>query len=211
MSTAEAQMRQLAESLPTGTLRHEVLTSARRFKTTWVELGRLLIQVRDQASYEAWGFSSFEAYCLKELHIRKATALKLTRSFSFLDRHEPEQVRDPVSQERAPAFEVVEVLADAEERGQLSADEYASIRDSIWDPDRPPTAVKRELTERFPKPPPPPLPEDLQLKRLAQAARKLARELSEVQGVPPAVAERAGALAEDVEELMASLEPVARA
>lgn len=202
MPTADVQMRQLADTLPAGSLRHEVLTSARRFKSTWVELGRLLVQVRDDGSFEGWGFSSFEAYCLKELHIRKATALKLTRGFSFLDSHEPELVRAPEAAQRAPAFEVVEVLAEAQERGQLSADEYASIRESIWNPDRPAAALKREFTERFPKPPPPEPSEDVLLKRLAQSARRLARELAAARGIPSAVIERAGALAEDVEELL---------
>jgi hypothetical protein len=204
MPTADAQMRQLADALPPGSLRHDVLTSARRFKSTWVELGRLMIQVRDEARYEEWGFASFEAYCLKELHIRKPTALKLTRSYAFLDKHEPEQVRQPQLAERAPAFEVVEVLADAEERGQLSADEYQSIRASIWDEERPTAAIKRELVEKFPKPPPPPPPEGLLLKRLAQAARRLANELAAARGIPSTLADRAGDLAQEVEGLLGS-------
>ena len=65
---------------PPGTFRHTVLLAAKRFKSTWAELGKLLVQVRDEAKFEEWGYASFEAYCLKELHIQKQTALKLTRS-----------------------------------------------------------------------------------------------------------------------------------
>lgn len=206
MPTADAQMRQLADALPPGSLRHDVISSARRFKSTWVELGRLLIQVRDEARYEEWGFGSFEAYCLKELHIRKPTALKLTRGYAFLDKHEPEEVRRPEIAQRAPAFEVVEVLADAEERGQLSADEYQSIRASIWDEERPTATLKRELVEKFPKPPPPPPPEGLYLKRLAQTARRLANELAAARGIPSTLADRAGALAQEVEGLLGQVD-----
>lgn len=181
--------------------RQTVLAAARRFKSTWVELGKLLTRVRDESLWEGWGFPSFEGYCAKELHIRKSTALKLTRSFSFLQRHEPDQVAREALPERAPAFEVVEVLADAEERGQLPPDEYQQIRESIWNPERPVSELKRELTERYPRPAPEPRPTSLQLRRFAQAYRKLAGELAACPEVPSSVAERAGALADDVEEL----------
>jgi hypothetical protein len=207
MGTAvEADLQNKAKSVPAGTFRHTVLVAAKRFKSTWAELGKLLVQVRDEAKYEEWGYDSFEAYCLKELHIRKQTALKLTRSFSFLAKHEtPEVLKDEEFPQRAPAFEVVEVLADAADRGQLSPSEYRSLRDSIWNPEKPATELKKEFSERFPKPPPEPPAESLQLRRLAQAARKLASELSGCRKVPSAVAERASALAEDIEELAASV------
>ncbi len=96
MSTAvEADLQKKAQSVPPGSFRHVVLTAAKRFKSTWAELGKLLVQVRDEAKFEEWGYESFEAYCLKELHIRKNTALKLPRSFSFLAKHEaPEVLKD---------------------------------------------------------------------------------------------------------------------
>ncbi len=103
--------------------------------------------------------------------------------------------------QKAPPFEVVEVLADAEERGQLSPQEYRSLRDSIWNPEKPATELKKEFVERFPQPPPQPPAESLQVRKLAQPARKLAIELAGCRRVPAAIAERAAALAEDVEEL----------
>ncbi len=188
-----------------GTFRHTVLTSAKRFKSTWAELGKLLIKVRDEALFEQWGFSSFEQYCSKELHIRKATALKLTRSFSFLAKHEPRLVEDEELVQKAPAFEVVEVLADAEERGQLSQAEYVSVRDSIWDAEKPVNKVKREMVERFPRPVPAPAGASVQVRRLAAAARRLATELAQTKAIPNAVAERAAAVAEDLEGIASGM------
>src|SRR5262245_58286280 len=134
---SQAALEAKAQAVPPGSLRHTVLLAARRFKATWVELGKLLVQVRSQESFEGWGYPTFEAYCTKELHIRRTTAEKLVRSFSFLARHEPRAVANDDLAEKAPALEVVEVLASADERGHLSAEEYRSIRDSIWNPDRP--------------------------------------------------------------------------
>jgi len=206
MSLAEVDLQEKAQSIPAGTLRHTVVVAAKRFKSTWAELGKLLIQVRDQAKFEEWGYPSFEAYCLKELHIKKNTALKLTRSFSFLAKHEPsEEVEREDFPQRAPAFEVVEVLADAEERGQLSPSEYRTIRDSIWNQEKPANELKREFNERFPRPAPEAPPEGYQVRRFAQAARRLAHDLAASPTVPRAVSERAQALAEEVEELAATM------
>lgn len=181
--------------------REEVLRAARTFKASWTGLASVLTRVRDEALWEGWGFPSFEAYCSKELHLRKATALKLTRSWKFLDRHERGWRDDAPDARPAPAFEVVEVLAEAEERGALDAEEYRSIRDSIWDPQRPVAAVRRELSERFPRPAPEPAPVEVRLGQLARTARRLAEELRGCRGVPSSVRTQADALAAAVESL----------
>ncbi len=183
--------------------RQSVVVAAKRFKSSWVDLGKMLVKVRDGALFTEWGYPSFEAYCLAELRIRKQTAMKLTRNFSFLDKHEPERVAAPEIAEQAPAFEVVEVLAQAEERGQLSAQEYKSIRDSIWNQERPTSELRRELTEKFPAPEPR-VNQNAEMKRLWSLAKRLHAELAANKKVPRAVAERAEALASDLEELAAS-------
>jgi hypothetical protein len=198
---AEASLLEKLRETSPGSFRHSVLDAARRFKAGWVDLGKLLVEVRDRALYTEWGFATFDQYCSKELHIRKSTAEKLVRSFSFLSRHEPKAVANDDIVRTAPPFEVVEVLAGAEERGQLDADRYRAIRQSIWDSEKPVAELRREFSERFPRPPPEPRGEDAQLSRLAHLARKLAADLKSSRGVPAAVAERAAALAEDVEEL----------
>ncbi len=178
-------------------LRTTVAAAARRFKSSWFELGRLLAQVRSSDAWQPWGFSSFDAYCTGELHIRRATAEKLLRSYGFLHRHEREA---PETSERAPPFEVVTVLADAEERGQLTERDYARVRDTIWDPGRTPAELRRELTERFPAPE---RARDAgsQLLRFARTARRLASELRASSQVPAAAKRTAEALADELESL----------
>jgi hypothetical protein len=198
---AESVLAEKLRDVSPGSFRHTALQAARRFKASWVELGKVLVKVRDEALFSEWGFATFDQYCLKELHIRKATAEKLVRSFSFLARHEPKAVANQDLVQAAPAFEVVEVLAGAEERGQLDASEYRAIRESIWNSDKPVPELRRELSERFPRPAAEPREVDAQVRRLAHAARRLAAELRACARVPAAIAERAAALAEDVEEL----------
>lgn len=183
--------------------RQTVLLAAKRFKSSWVELGKLLSKVMHEALHEEWGYPSFEAYCLGELRIKKQTAMKLTRNFGFLERHEPQVMRAPELAEAAPAFEVVEVLAQAEERGQLTASEYKSIRDSIWNQEKPTSELRRELVERYPTPSAR-QNDTAEFKRLWGLAKRLHAELAANKKVPREITERAHALAGDLEELSAS-------
>lgn len=203
MATVEDPLMRAASALEPGTLRHTVLLAAKRFKSSWVELGKLLSQVRHEGLFTDWGYPSFDAYCLAELRIKKQTADKLTRNFGFLEKHEPQVMQTPELAEAAPAFEVVEVLAQAEERGQLSSAEYKSIRDSIWNQEKPTSELRRDLVEKFPAPE---VKTDsgAELKRLWGLSKKLAAELHANRKVPAAVRERADALAQDIEELLAA-------
>jgi|APLak6261675434_1056106.scaffolds.fasta_scaffold04214_2 hypothetical protein len=203
MSTAEDVITRKASEVPPGSFRHTVLLAAKRFKSSWVELGKLLTKVRNEALFTEWGYPHFEAYCLAELRIKKGTADKLTRNFGFLEKHEPQVMQTPELAEAAPAFEVVEVLAQAEERGQLSAAEYKSIRDSIWNQEKPTSELRRDLVEKFPAPEPKVDNSGTgELKRLWSLAKRLSAELHSNRKVPSAVRERADALAQDLEELV---------
>lgn len=184
--------------------RARVLESARRFKASWVELAAHLAKVKEEGLWEEWGYSTFETYCSKELRIKRTTAQKLVASYGFLARREPRALSDQSLRQRAPSFEVIEVLARAEERGQLDDEVYSEVRDSLWERPVDAARMKRELARRFPAPEPPPPPVDLELRRFAMQARKLARELGGSPRIPRAISERAVALAEDLEELAKS-------
>lgn len=200
MSNAETALAEKAQAVPPGTLRHTVLLAAKRFKSSWAELGKLLTRVRNEGTWQEWGFETFEAYCLKELRIRKATADKLTRAFSFLDKHEPKAAASEELAQTAPPFEVVEVLAQAEDRGQLSAQEYRAVRDSIWNAEKPVSELRRDFQERWPAPEPE-RSDKAELRRFVALANRLASELKSARRVPRPIVERAEALAEDLEEL----------
>ena len=203
MPDAEEVTSRKVHQVEPGGLRQTVLLAAKRFKSSWVELGKLLATVRNDGAYQEWGYPSFETYCLSELRIKKQTADKLTRNFGFLEKHEPQVMRTPELAEAAPAFEVVEVLAQAEARGQLSASEYKSIRDSIWNQEKPTSELRAELVEKFPAPEAK-TSDTAELKRLWASAKRLSAELHSNRKVPSAIRERAEALVTDLEELVAA-------
>ncbi len=191
-----------AEALPPGSTRRQVLEGARRFKAAWVEFARLLSEVRRGELWRGWGYPSFDRYCAGELFIRKATAEKLAASYGFLERHEPSLAKG-LGDEKAPPFEVIEVLSRAEAAGRLSADGWRELRDEVFD--RAPTraAVTRALAEKYgPEPKPSSPPRGERLARLAGAARRVAEGCAAEGSIPKAVASRAEELAGELERLV---------
>jgi hypothetical protein len=191
-----------AEDLPEGSRRRAVIEGARRFKAAWVEFGRLLAEVRRGELWKEWGYPSFERYCSKELFIRPATAEKLTVSFGFLERHEPDLARSR-GEARAPPFEVVEVLSRAEEAGRLSQAGWRELRDEVLERPPTPAAMSRKIAEKFGAPPPRAPPRKAErLERLAALARRLAEACEGDAAVPRSVAERAADLAGEIDALL---------
>ncbi|HEY1089171.1 MAG TPA: hypothetical protein VGE37_15810, partial [Archangium sp.] len=81
--------------------------------------------------------------------------------------------------------------------------EYKSIRDSIWNQEKPTSELRRELVERFPAPEEK-VDSSAEIKRLVGTAKRLAAELHSNRRVPAAIRERADALVGDLEELVAA-------
>lgn len=202
MTATAAKLAARAQDLPAGSTRRAVLEGAQRFKSAWVELGRLLAQVRAEELWRAWGYPSFERYCTRELFIRGATAEKLTASYAFLERHEPAVARAREGG-AAPPFEVIEVLSRAEASGRLSDSGWRELRDEVMERPPTPAALNRRLDEKFGPPPPPPAPPRAErLERLAAAARRLAAACREESSVPRPVAKRAEDLAGEIAALL---------
>jgi hypothetical protein len=201
MTSAVEKLAGRAEDLPEGSLRRRALEGARRFKAAWVDFGRLLAEVRREERWREWGHPSFERYCSKELFIRPSTAEKLTLSYGFLERHEPDLIRSR-GESRAPPFEVVDVLSRAEADGRLSQGGWRELRDEVLERPPTPAGMTRKLAERFGPPPPPAAPRKAErLERLAALARRLAAACGEDPAVPRSLAARAADLAGEIEGL----------
>lgn len=143
----EAEIEVLLAKLPPGSERHQVLTAARDFKASWVALGERLTQVRESGQYAQWGYKTFEAYVRGELRLKPDTALKLTRSFSFLRDHEPTALGAPLTRE-LPALDVVDLLSRAKEKVKVSDEQLDSIRREAFDSDEGPM-TRSEVMKRF--------------------------------------------------------------
>ena len=83
--------------------RADTLAKARAFKRTWLELADALARVQKHESWRRWGFTDFDAYCRKELHLRSSTVAKLLGSYRFLESAAPTVGPSPLTRLNTPA------------------------------------------------------------------------------------------------------------
>lgn len=127
--------------------RVELLRRTRRFKSSWLELGQALAEVKRDKTWERWGYPSFEAYAKAELKLRMDTVDKLTGSYMFLHKRAPEVLkRDPIDS-HLPSYQAIDFLRRAEERQEqettVSEETMGEVRSKILDEGVPMATVAR--------------------------------------------------------------------
>ncbi len=131
-------------------LRYKILSSAKNFKTSWIELGQALYSAWKDKLYKDWGFLTFDAYTSKEIGIRKNTALKLLKTYYFLEKEEPQLINkgyvDTKDASEVPSYESVDVLRLAKKKQMLDEDDYRRFRKDVLEKGRDAREVKKDLT-----------------------------------------------------------------
>lgn len=138
------------QGLDQDSLRYHVLESAKDFKSSWIELGRALYSVLKDKMYKLWGYTTFEAYTGREIGIRKETAMKLLRSYYFLEKEEPQYLREEYTASadaaKVPTYESVDLLRLARSKKELGDDDYVAFKKEIFEKGRDARQVKKDLT-----------------------------------------------------------------
>jgi hypothetical protein len=116
--------------------RATMLRLTRRFKSTWLELGAALSEVKRNKSWERWGYESFDVYAKTELKLRADTVEKLTGSYLFLHKRAPEVLqRDPL--EALPTYQAIDYLRRVEEKAaedeSIPKETVVDVRKQILD------------------------------------------------------------------------------
>lgn len=131
-------------------VRHKVLTSAKNFKTSWIDLGQALYTVWKDKLYRNWGFEKFDTYTRREIGIRKETALKLLRSYFFLEKEEPDYLKRDLNGGAAaasvPTYESIDALRLASKKSALDKNDYARIKKAIFEDGKDAREIKKDLT-----------------------------------------------------------------
>lgn len=131
-------------------LRRQILDCAKNFKTSWVELGRSLYSVFRDKSYKEWGYNTFDAYTSKEIGIKKLTAVKLLRSYYFLEKEEPQYLKSEFKENSAaasiPTYESIDVLRLAKNKKELDVEDYNSLKKRVFEGGKDFREVKKDLT-----------------------------------------------------------------
>lgn len=130
---AEQQIDQLLQQLEPGCERHCILSSAKSFKSSWVDLGQQLKQVRTSRLYSEWGYDSFEDYCSREIRIRRQTADKLTMAYHYLEQKRPALVQDQQNLTPLPDFRSIDLLCQADGEQKFSAEQQQELQEAVFE------------------------------------------------------------------------------
>jgi len=145
LKNIEAKM----ENLDIHSLRYHILESAKNFKCSWIELGRSLYSVYKDKMYKEWGYLSFDIYVSREIGIRKQTAMKLLKSYYFLEKEEPQYLKNEYANTTQPAnlpsYESVNILRQAKNNKGLDQDDYINLKKEIFEKGRDALEVKKNL------------------------------------------------------------------
>ncbi len=138
------------ENIDSGSLRYRILESARLFKTSWISLGQALYSVWKDKLYKEWGYNSIESYTAREIGIKKQTAMKLLRSYYFLEKEEPGYLREDYTASAEagslPTYESVDVLRMAKNKKTLDEKDYQSLKESIFEKGRDARDARKDLS-----------------------------------------------------------------
>ncbi len=141
------------EHLEPGSLRHQVLTSLRQFRASWVELGRLLNEVVYGGDYKEWGYDDFEVYCARELGLKKPTVQKLMVSYNYMKKYESKRLKDfeedgnNLPAANIPDFQTVELLDKVRRREQLPEEEIGELHRKAFDGEMEEPELRKELRQ----------------------------------------------------------------
>jgi hypothetical protein len=137
------------ESLDSGSLRYHILESAKNFKRSWIELGRSLYSVWKDKIYKEWGYLNFDIYVSREIGIRKQTAMKLLKSYYFLEKEEPQYLKadyaDAALAAQIPGYESVDILRQAKNKKVLDENDYNNLKKEIFEKGRDAQELKKNL------------------------------------------------------------------
>ncbi len=187
------------EELNPDSLRYKILVSLRKFRSSWVELGRLLTDVAYGGDYKEWGYDDFEIYCARELGLKKPTVKKLMVSYNYMKSYEPNRLSPQEENQQVgydvPDYQTVELLKKARDRDDLPDDEKEKLHRMAFDTGSDETALRKEIRDHLR-----PVNDDeidaanfsrrREIESILRTARALRQKLAATNAVPEGVKER---------------------
>lgn len=184
-TAGEHHIEGLMEQLDPQSQRYQVLDSARRFKSSWVELGEQLLKVSSRRLFQDWGYASFEDYCSREVRIKQPTAQKLTLAYRYLEQEEPQLLARRAEFKPLPDYRSVDLLRQARETPELAEEDFRKLRRTVLEEDRSHPTARKHFKELMPAQEESPALKTL-LKTGVGSARRLEAALRDIPALPPA-------------------------
>lgn len=179
------------------TTRYKILAALKKFRSSWVELGKHLTDIAYGGDYKEWGYEDFELYCVGELGLKKPTIKKLMVSYNYMKSYEPSRLRAGAlnGSYEVPDYQTVELLKKARERDDIGEDEKEELHRIAFDSSTDEGLLRKEIRDRIR----PYDPDDIdranynrrrEIEGLLRIARNLRTRLNEAKSVPKGVVMR---------------------
>jgi len=131
-------------------LRAHIARHAKDFKLSWIQLGQGLYSVWRDKLYQSWEYEKFEDYVVRELGLKKPLALKLVKTYFFVEQDEPVYLKKEFAEARdtsvIPGYESLDVLRKARGHKELTREDYTKLRRDIFEKGREASLVRKDLT-----------------------------------------------------------------
>ncbi|MBF0486342.1 MAG: hypothetical protein HQL16_07515 [Candidatus Omnitrophica bacterium] len=131
-------------------LRERVQEGAKEFKTSWLKLAQALYVISRDKLYEYWGYEKFEHYVEREVGMKKAMAVKLIKTYAFVEQQEPEYIKTEYCEDReanaVPELDAISVLRLAKGKKEITKQDYQELRKQVFDKARSAALVRKDLT-----------------------------------------------------------------
>ncbi len=131
-------------------LRERVQAAAKDFKISWVQLAQSLYAIWRDRLYEYWGYEKFEHYVEREVGLKKSMALKLVKTYAFVEQQEPAYLKEEFRESReamaVPELDAIHVLRLARNKKEVTKQDYQELRRQVFDKGRPAGLLRRDLT-----------------------------------------------------------------
>ncbi len=138
------------EGIDPESLRYQVLKNVKDFKTSWIGLGQALYTVWKDKLYKEWGYNQFDTYTSKEIGVRKQTAMKLLKSYYFLEKEEPgylEKDSEDITPAKVPSYETVNALRLVSKRKDIDRTDYMRMKENVLGSGKDDRGVRAALTQ----------------------------------------------------------------
>ena len=131
-------------------LRIRAAEGTKTFKAAWLSFAQVLSSIRQDKLYEYWGYEKFEQYSERELGLKKPMALKLVKTYQFVEQQEPAFLKQEFMDSREPAvlpeLDAINVLRLARDRKELTKQDFQDLRKQVFDKGRNAASLRKDLT-----------------------------------------------------------------
>ena len=118
-------------------LRERAAEGAKGFKAAWVSFAQVLYSIKQDKLFEYWGYEKFEQYAERELGLKKAMAIKLVKTYQFVEQQEPAYLKEEFMESREasalPEMDAINVLRLAKNRKELTKQDFQELRKQVFD------------------------------------------------------------------------------